>query len=314
MSKLLAVFGATGNQGSSIINFVSNDPELSKQYRIRAITRDVSSPKAKALPSSIEIVAADTSDPASITSALKDVHTVFLMSTPAFGPNALSSEFQTIKTTIDIALTAGVQYVIFSTLPPVSQISSGKYTLVTPFDAKAKAEEYIRSLPPDKISSAFYCPGSFMENFLQPAAVGIRKLENEEKWVMERHVSPKTQLPLIAAVEDTGKFVGTILAEPEKFKGKTLRAMEKWYSLEEIVEKISEVTGKKLEYRQVELRGKVEQMGFWEGMFVEYFGYLEYFGYFGPGQDEELEWSRGMARGELMDFEEWLKGKEIVLS
>lgn len=312
MSKLLAVFGATGNQGSSVIQSVLNDPELSKQYRIRAITRDVSSPKAKTLPSSIEVVAADTSNPASITSALADVHTLFLMSTPAFGPNAIDEEFQTVKTTVDIAVTAGVKCIIFSTLPPVTQISSGKYTRVTPFDAKAKAEEYIRSLSP-KISSAFYCPGSFMENFLQPAAVGIRKLENEEKWVMERHVSGKTQLPLIAAIEDTGKFVGAILADPEKFEGKTLRAMEKWYSLEEIVEKLSEATGKKVEYRQVELKEQVEEMGFWEGMFVEYFGYLEEFGYFGPGQEKELEWSRGVARGELFGFEKWLERKEIVL-
>lgn len=144
--------------------------------------------------------------------------------------------------------------------------------------------------------------------------MGIRKLENEEKWIMERHVSGKTQLPLIAAVEDTGKFVGAILADPEKFKGKTLRAMEKWYSLGNIVAEISKVTGKKVEYRQVELKQKMEEMGFWEGMFVEYFGYLEEFGYFGPGQGKELEWSQGVARGELVGFGEWLKRQEIVLN
>ncbi|KAM3413769.1 hypothetical protein BST61_g10453 [Cercospora zeina] len=315
MSKLLAVFGATGNQGSSVVKFVLNDPSLSKQYRIRAITRDVPSPKSQALPSSVEVVAADTSDPKSLVSALQNVHIVCLMSTPAFGPNALEGEFQTIKTTVDIAVAQGVDYIIFSTLPSVAEISKGKYTRVTPFDAKAKAEGYIRLLSP-KVSSAFYCPGSFMENFLHPAAAGIRRLggDAEEKWVMERHVSGNTRLPLIAAVEDTGKFVGAILADPGKLKGKTLRAMERWYSLEEIVAKLSKITGKKVEYKQVELKEKVEEMGFWEGLFAEYFEYLEEFGYFGLGQDEELEWSQSMAWGKLVEFEEWLERNEIVLS
>jgi uncharacterized protein YbjT (DUF2867 family) len=49
MSKLLTVFGATGNQGGSVIKTVLEHPSLSKTYRIRAITRDASKPAAVAL-------------------------------------------------------------------------------------------------------------------------------------------------------------------------------------------------------------------------------------------------------------------------
>lgn len=49
MSKILAVFGATGNQGGSVIDTVLADPALSKEFKIRAITRDTSKPAAKAL-------------------------------------------------------------------------------------------------------------------------------------------------------------------------------------------------------------------------------------------------------------------------
>jgi NmrA-like family len=49
MSKLLTVFGATGNQGGSVIKVVLGNPQLSKIYRIRAITRDASKPSAVAL-------------------------------------------------------------------------------------------------------------------------------------------------------------------------------------------------------------------------------------------------------------------------
>jgi hypothetical protein len=39
MAKILAVFGATGVQGGSVINHVLNDPELSKEYEIRAVSK-----------------------------------------------------------------------------------------------------------------------------------------------------------------------------------------------------------------------------------------------------------------------------------
>lgn len=49
MSKILTVFGATGNQGGSVIKAVLEHPQLSKEYRIRAITRDVTKSGAVAL-------------------------------------------------------------------------------------------------------------------------------------------------------------------------------------------------------------------------------------------------------------------------
>ena len=49
MSKILTVFGATGNQGGSVINHVLAHPQLSKTYKIRAVTRDASKPSALAL-------------------------------------------------------------------------------------------------------------------------------------------------------------------------------------------------------------------------------------------------------------------------
>ena len=48
-SKLLVVFGATGNQGGSVIESVLADPRAAKEYKIRGITRDPSKANAKAL-------------------------------------------------------------------------------------------------------------------------------------------------------------------------------------------------------------------------------------------------------------------------
>lgn len=49
MSKILTVFGATGNQGGSVIRAILADPVLSKSWKIRGVTRDTSKPAAKKL-------------------------------------------------------------------------------------------------------------------------------------------------------------------------------------------------------------------------------------------------------------------------
>ena len=200
MSKILAVFGATGQQGGSVINYVLNDPELSQRYKIRAITRDPNTEKAKQLK--VEVVQGDVLNRASLKTALTGVHTVFAMTTPCFGPNGLEVEYNSGKTIADVAIEEGAEYIIFSTLPSARDISGGKYTKVTPFDAKAKAEQYIRGLD---IKSAFYSPGYFIENFQAQTFLAPRQAPNGT-WVMARHTSPKTKLPFIDAVGDTGKF------------------------------------------------------------------------------------------------------------
>ncbi|KAK6400281.1 hypothetical protein LTR81_024456, partial [Elasticomyces elasticus] len=49
MSKILAVFGASGNKGSSVIRAVLNDAALSRDFKVRAITRDVNKESVVAL-------------------------------------------------------------------------------------------------------------------------------------------------------------------------------------------------------------------------------------------------------------------------
>jgi uncharacterized protein YbjT (DUF2867 family) len=49
MSKIFTVFGATGNQGGSVVKHILDHPELAKTYKIRAITRDVSKPSSVSL-------------------------------------------------------------------------------------------------------------------------------------------------------------------------------------------------------------------------------------------------------------------------
>ena len=310
MAKVLAVFGATGRQGSAVIHYVLNDPELSQKYKIRAITRDVHSEKAMQLKGKAEIVQGDMLNRTSIETVLTGANTVFAMTTPSLGPDSLEIEYNSGKTIADVAVEKRATYIIFSTLPPVREISSGKYTRVTSFDAKAKVEEHIRGLP---IESAFYSPGSFMENFQAQTCLAPRQ-GSDGTWVMTCNASPKTQMPLLNAVADTGKFVGAILAEPNKYEGTTFYAATALYSLEEMCIILSKATGKPIVYKQIPHEDFKKSLPFMADFFVEYFSYLQEFGYFGPDSDNMVAWAARNARGRLTTFEEYLEAHPFQLT
>jgi uncharacterized protein YbjT (DUF2867 family) len=51
MSEIITVFGATGNQGGSVMPSLLNDAQLLKEFKIRVVTRDTSRPAAQELKS-----------------------------------------------------------------------------------------------------------------------------------------------------------------------------------------------------------------------------------------------------------------------
>lgn len=81
MSKqLLVIFGATGQQGSSIIDQLLQDADLASKYAIRGLSRDPSSASSQALKNKgVEIVQCDPTSDEDVKSALNGADDVFLM-------------------------------------------------------------------------------------------------------------------------------------------------------------------------------------------------------------------------------------------
>lgn len=77
MSEIVAVIGATGIQGGSVISTLIEDGI----YKVRGITRNVNSPKAKQLAAKgVEMVEANLDDEASLVKAFSVSYPVlFLM-------------------------------------------------------------------------------------------------------------------------------------------------------------------------------------------------------------------------------------------
>lgn len=308
MSRVLVIFGATGQQGGSVLSHVLNDAELSKQYSIRAITRDPSSASAQELKKKdVDVVGADLTDKSSLHVAMKGAHTVFALTAPSFGPNAKVQEVTQGKALADAAVAESVQYIIFSTLPHVSTISGGKYTKVNGFDAKAEIQAYIQTLP---IRSAFFAPGSFMQNC---QTVMLPHPTGSGTYVIARHVSPLTQLPLIDTVGDSGKYVGAILAEPDKYEGKTFCAATALYSMEEIAQAISKASGKTVTYEQIPEETFRQGLPPWGDQLIEMMNYQQDFGYYGPQTKELVAWASENAHGKVHIFEDYLAKNPLPL-
>ena len=74
MAKIILVTGATGLQGGSVVRALLRRGG----FTVRALTRDVQGPRAKALAEKgVEVMAGDLSDRASLDAALRGAHGVF---------------------------------------------------------------------------------------------------------------------------------------------------------------------------------------------------------------------------------------------
>ena len=68
----------TSPKGGSVIKSILGHPELSKTYKLRGVTRDVSKPAAVALnEKGVEMVSADLNDKVAVSNAIKGSSVVF---------------------------------------------------------------------------------------------------------------------------------------------------------------------------------------------------------------------------------------------
>ncbi|KAF7358530.1 NmrA domain-containing protein [Mycena venus] len=159
-SRIVAVLGATGQQGSSVLQRLLKDGTFTP----RAITRDPKSEAAlKMKEQGAEVVKADTADKASLVNALRGSEAVFAVTLSTFPPYSAEkpSEITVGKNIIDAAKEVGVKFIVFSSVPGLTKLTGGKYTKVTLYDDKEEIEEYLKA---SGIANASLHLGSFTEN------------------------------------------------------------------------------------------------------------------------------------------------------
>src|SRR5260221_13674135 len=116
--KLIAVIGATGQQGGGVVRAL----QAGSQFKVRALSRNPGKPRELA----DEVIEADLNRPETLTAALEGAHGVFLVTN--FREKG-ADELKQATAAVRAAKDAGVKHFVWSTLPNVEAISGGKFVL-----------------------------------------------------------------------------------------------------------------------------------------------------------------------------------------
>src|SRR5881628_3811703 len=131
--KLIAVIGATGQQGGGVVRAL----QARGQFKVRALTRNPDKHRELAE----EVVEADLDKPETLKAAFEGAHGVFLVTN--FWASGGADEFKQATAAVRAATDAGVKHFIWSTLPDVEAISGGKFD-VPHFTGKAKIDRVLK--------------------------------------------------------------------------------------------------------------------------------------------------------------------------
>lgn len=249
--KLITVIGATGAQGGGMVRAILADP--AGGFSVRAVTRNVTSEKARALAArGAEVVAADLDDEASLRKAFAGSYGAFLVTNywEHFSPE---KELAQAGNLARAAKAAGVQHVIWSTLEdtrkwvplsdPRMPTLGGKYK-VPHFDAKGEADQLFRDagVPTTFLLTAFY-----WENFIHFGSGPKRGPDGQLALVFPMD---DKKLPGIA-VEDIGKCAYAIFKAGPAYIGKTVAIAGEHLTGAELAAAMSRALGQPIGYTSV---------------------------------------------------------------
>ncbi|KAI9710807.1 MAG: hypothetical protein M1812_007355 [Candelaria pacifica] len=301
MSKIITVFGATGNQGGSVAKSILQDSKLSKEYTVRAVTRDPSKPAGQELQKlGAQVVKADLSDKASLGSAVEGAYAVFAV-TNYWESCSPETEYSQGTNAADAAKAAGVKLFIWSSLPHVGKLTNGALPNMPHFDKKADIESYAKSIG---LSVVCVLPGAFYSAL----KMGIQK-GPDGNYGLAWPIARTATLPFFSPEQDTGKYVLGILSDPASSVGKSYLETTAFYSVEDVLATFQKVTGNKLNYSQLDGDTfKSFLPPFMAQELLETMYLMERYQYYGPEAAKGLAESQKIVVGKLTTLEEAIKG------
>ncbi|KAK7046382.1 NmrA domain-containing protein [Favolaschia claudopus] len=244
-APLIAVVGATGNQGGSVVRALADS---TKSYRVRGFTRDSTKPAAQELVKlGVEVIAVSL-----VVENKEAVYRVFEAATYAFLVTNfwehvdMDKEVAEGKLLIDAAKAAGASGIIWSGLPSFIKHTNGKYTHVYHFEGKSLITAYGRH---SGVPFVDVQAGSYASNFRGFPFAPTKQADGS--YVLGLPTKPTTSAPIVDIPRDYGKFVRYAL-ELEVFPdGQEFAAYSENISIEKILEQWGQATGKKFKYVQI---------------------------------------------------------------
>ncbi|CAB3775564.1 hypothetical protein LMG28614_00019 [Paraburkholderia ultramafica] len=232
--KLIAVVGATGQQGGAVVRAL----QASGQFKVRALTRN----PARHPKLGDEVVLAELNRPETLEAAFAGAHGAFVVTNSW---EAGAEESRQALAAVNAARGAGVQHFIWSTLPNVEAISHGKID-VPHFTGKAKVEPIV--------NEAGFAHHTFViAPFYYQNLIGVMAPQKQEDgtagWALP--LDPERRVIHMGDISELGRLVAGAFAHPELAgHGEHLPLVGDFLSFNEVIDTLNR-QGNRVSFKQV---------------------------------------------------------------
>jgi len=294
--QLITVIGGTGAQGGGVVDALL----AAATFAVRVVSRNPASDAGRALAArGVEVVKGDLLAPDSLRAALEGSYGAFVV-TNFWDPAQMPRETEVGSGAVKAARAAGVQHLVWSTLPDSDTLSGGK-TQVMHFTGKARVDAVVEAA--GFARHTFVMAPMYFQNLL--TMMGPQPLPNGGRgWAVP--MNPAARVIHAGDATEVGRAVAAAFAAGDQLpNGSYLAVCGGVYSWNDFVETLN-AQGHTLQVIQVPAEA---YDGFFPGAHEirEMFQYFEAHTYFGPEHEARIAATRALVPGGFTGFAAWAK-------
>ena len=268
--KVIAVVGATGQQGGAVVRAL----QAGNQFKVRALTRN----PAKHGGLADEVIQADLNRPETLAAAFEGAHGIFLVTN--FYEQG-TDELKLATAAVRAARDAGVKHFVWSTLPDVEEIGGGKFH-VPHFTGKAKVDRIVKEAG---FANHTFVIAPFYYQNLSGVLAPQKQTDGSVGWTLP--LDPTVRSIHMADVTELGDIVAGAFARPDQAgHGEYLPLVGDFLSFNEVIDTLNR-QGHNFSFHQVP---KEVFAGFFPGAaeIAEMFAYFQAHTYLGSDSRDQI--------------------------
>jgi uncharacterized protein YbjT (DUF2867 family) len=285
--ELIAVFGATGQQGGGVVRAL----QASGQFKVRALSRNPDKHRELA----DEVVEADLNRPETLKAAVGGAHGVFLVTNfREAGPDEAKQATAAVRAAKD----AGVKHFVWSTLPNVEAISGSRFD-VPHFTGKARIDRIVKEagFP----HHTFVIAPGYYQNFVGFLAPQ-KQADGSLGWALP--LDPDVRCLHMGDIRELGNIVAGAFAHPDVAgNGEYLPLVGDFLSFNEIVETLNR-RGHEFSFKQIP-REVFASLFPGAAELAEMIGYWEAHTYLGSDSSDQIALANKLSGRQPTRFATW---------